>query len=380
MIRKATRLKQVGEYYFSRKLREISELSGLPVLNLGIGNPDLPPSPATIQTLQNSVENHEAHGYQPYNGCPELRQAFAEWYNRYFSVALNSDSEILPLAGSKEGILHISLAFLNPGDNVLIPDPGYRTYSAATQLAGGNPLYYDLFEENNWLPNLEKLALSDLDRVKLMWVNYPHMPTGAKANFELFQQLINFGTKYNILICHDNPYSFILNKEPLSLLSVTGAKETSLELNSLSKSHNMAGWRIGVVVGSAEYVSAILQVKSNMDSGQFLSIQKAAITALKNPQDWIKELNTEYANRKKIVHQILDILGCKYSNNQAGLFVWAQISNEFQNGDEFSDWLLERYRVFVTPGSVFGKNGEKYIRVSLCGNLEILKQVKARLQ
>lgn len=380
MIRKATRLKQVGEYYFSRKLREISELSGLPVLNLGIGNPDLPPSPATIQTLQNSVENHEAHGYQPYNGCPELRQAFAEWYNRYFSVALNSDSEILPLAGSKEGILHISLAFLNPGDNVLIPDPGYRTYSAATQLAGGNPLYYDLFEENNWLPNLEKLALSDLDRVKLMWVNYPHMPTGAKANFELFQQLINFGTKYNILICHDNPYSFILNKEPLSLLSVTGAKETSLELNSLSKSHNMAGWRIGVVVGSAEYVSAILQVKSNMDSGQFLPIQKAAITALKNPQDWIKELNTEYANRKKIVHQILDILGCKYSNNQAGLFVWAQISNEFQNGDEFSDWLLERYRVFVTPGSVFGKNGEKYIRVSLCGNLEILKQVKARLQ
>lgn len=380
MIRKATRLKQVGEYYFSRKLREISELSGLPVLNLGIGNPDLPPSPATIQTLQNSVENHEAHGYQPYNGCPELRQAFAEWYNRYFSVALNSDSEILPLAGSKEGILHISLAFLNPGDNVLIPDPGYRTYSAATQLAGGNPLYYDLFEENNWLPNLEKLALSDLDRVKLMWVNYPHMPTGAKANFELFQQLINFGTKYNILICHDNPYSFILNKEPLSLLSVTGAKETSLELNSLSKSHNMAGWRIGVVVGSAEYVSAILQVKSNMDSGQFLPVQKAAITALKNPQDWIKELNTEYANRKKIVHQILDILGCKYSNNQAGLFVWAQMSNEFQNGDEFSDWLLERYRVFVTPGSVFGKNGEKYIRVSLCGNLEILKQVKARLQ
>lgn len=380
MIRKATRLKQVGEYYFSRKLREISELSGLPVLNLGIGNPDLPPSPATIQTLQNSVENHEAHGYQPYNGCPELRQAFAEWYNRYFSVALNSDSEILPLAGSKEGILHISLAFLNPGDNVLIPDPGYRTYSAATQLAGGNPLYYDLFEENNWLPNLEKLALSDLDRVKLMWVNYPHMPTGAKANFELFQQLINFGTKYNILICHDNPYSFILNKEPLSLLSVTGAKETSLELNSLSKSHNMAGWRIGVVVGSAEYISAILQVKSNMDSGQFLPVQKAAITALKNPQDWIKELNTEYANREKIVHQILDILGCKYSNNQAGLFVWAQISNEFQNGDEFSDWLLERYRVFVTPGSVFGKNGEKYIRVSLCGNLEILKQVKARLQ
>lgn len=380
MIRKATRLKQVGEYYFSRKLREISELSGLPVLNLGIGNPDLPPSPATIQTLQNSVENHEAHGYQPYNGCPELRQAFAEWYNRYFSVALNSDSEILPLAGSKEGILHISLAFLNPEDNVLIPDPGYRTYSAATQLAGGNPLYYDLFEENNWLPNLEKLALSDLDRVKLMWVNYPHMPTGAKANFELFQQLINFGTKYNILICHDNPYSFILNKEPLSILSVTGAKETSLELNSLSKSHNMAGWRIGVVVGSAEYISAILQVKSNMDSGQFLPVQKAAITALKNSQEWIEELNAEYLERKNLIHQIIDRLGCSYSNDQAGLFVWAQIPNDFQNGDEFSDWFLERYRVFVTPGSVFGKNGEKYIRVSLCVNLEILKQVEARLQ
>lgn len=379
MINRAERLKQVGEYYFSQKLREISNLVGLPVLNLGIGNPDLPPSPATIQTLQNSVGNHSVHGYQPYNGSLELRQAFAEWYNQYFSVTLNPDSEILPLAGSKEGILHISLAFLNPGDEVLIPNPGYRTYSAAAQLAGATPKYYDLLEQNDWLPNFDNLMKTNLKQVKLMWINYPHMPTGAKANFDLLQQLINFGTKYNILICHDNPYSFILNEEPLSILSVSGVKETALELNSMSKSHNMAGWRIGVVVGNVEYISAILQVKSNMDSGQFLPVQKAAITALKNSQDWIEELNTEYAKRKKIVHQILDILGCRYSNDQAGLFVWTQIPNDFQNGGEFSDWLLERYRIFVTPGSVFGKNGEKYVRVSLCVNLEILKQVEARL-
>lgn len=379
MISKANRLKQIGEYYFSQKLRELSKLGGLPVLNLGIGNPDLPPSPATIQTLQNSVGNHSVHGYQPYNGSLELRQAFAEWYNRYFSVALNPDSEILPLAGSKEGILHISLAFLNPGDEVLIPNPGYRTYSAAAQLAGATPKYYNLLEKNNWMLNLDNLMCTNLKQVKLMWINYPHMPTGAKANFDLLQQLINFGTKYNILICHDNPYSFILNEEPLSILSVSGAKETALELNSMSKSHNMAGWRIGVVVGSTEYISAILQVKSNMDSGQFLPIQKAAITALKNSQDWMEELNIKYAKRKKNVHKILDILGCRYSNNQAGLFVWAQISNDFQNGDEFSEWLLKHYRIFVTPGSVFGKNGEKYIRVSLCVNLEILKQVEARL-
>ena len=380
MIRKAHRLKYVGEYYFSQKLRELSKLDGLPVLNLGIGNPDLPPSPTTIMTLQNSVGNHTVHGYQPYNGSLELRQAFAKWYKRYFSVALNPGSEILPLAGSKEGILHISLAFLNPGDKVLIPDPGYMTYSSATRLAGAMPIYYDLLEQNDWLPNFDNLMTTNLKQVKLMWVNYPHMPTGAKGSIKLFQQLIDFGNKNNILICHDNPYSFILNDEPLSMLFTSGAKETALELNSMSKSHNMAGWRIGVVVGSAEYISAILQVKSNMDSGQFLPVQKAAITALKNSQDWIKELNTEYAKRKKIVHQILDILECRYLNDQAGLFVWTQIPNDFQNGDEFSDWLLKRHRIFVTPGSVFGKNGEKYIRISLCVNLKILKQVKTRLQ
>lgn len=379
MISKANRLNQVGEYYFSQKLRELSKLGGLPVINLGIGNPDLPPSPATIQTLQNSAENHSVHGYQPHYGSPELRQAFAEWYKQYFNVTVNPISEILPLAGSKEGILHISLAFLNPGDEVLIPDPGYQTYSAAAQLVGANPNYYELHEQNNWLPNFDILVKNNLKQVKLMWVNYPHMPTGAKGNIKLFEQLIDFGNKNNILICHDNPYSFILNEEPLSIISVSGAKEIALELNSMSKSHNMAGWRIGVVVGNAEYISAILQVKSNIDSGQFLPVQKAAITALKNPQGWIEELNTEYANRKKIVHQILDILGCRYSNDQAGLFVWAKISNEFQNGDEFSEWLLERYHIFVTPGSVFGKNGEKYFRISLCVNLEILQQVEARL-
>ena len=380
MINRAERLKQVGEYYFSQQLRKLTALDGPRVLNLGIGNPDLPPSSATIHALQNSVANHTVHGYQSYNGSLELRQAFAVWYKRYFSVILNPDSEILPLTGSKEGILHISLAFLNPGDKVLIPDPGYRIYSAAAQLAGAIPEYYDLLEKNNWILNLDNLMSTNLKQVKLMWVNYPHMPTGAKGSIKLFQQLIDFGNKNNILICHDNPYSFILNDEPLSMLFTSGAKETALELNSMSKSHNMAGWRIGVVVGSAEYISAILQVKSNMDSGQFLPVQKAAITALKNSQDWIKELNTEYAKRKKIVHQILDILECRYLNDQAGLFVWTQIPNDFQNGDEFSDWLLKRHRIFVTPGSVFGKNGEKYIRISLCVNLKILKQVKTRLQ
>lgn len=380
MINKAERLKQVGEYYFSQKQRELSALGKPTVLNLGIGNPDLPPSAATIHALQNSAANDAVHGYQPYNGHPDLRQAFADWYKRYFSVILNPDSELLPLTGSKEGILHISLAFLNPGDKVLIPDPGYITYSSATQLAGAIPKYYDLLEQNDWLPNFNNLMKTNLKQVKLMWINYPHMPTGAKGNIKLFEQLIEFGNKNNILICHDNPYSFILNDRPLSILSIPGAKDISLELNSLSKSHNMAGWRIGIAIGKAHYIDAILQVKSNIDSGQFLPIQQAAIEALHNSPDWLEKLNFKYRERKFLVHQILDILGCRYSNDQAGLFVWAQISKKFQNGDEFSEWLLKRHHIFVTPGSVFGKNGEKYFRVSLCRNLDILKQVKARLQ
>jgi aspartate/methionine/tyrosine aminotransferase len=380
VINKSERLNKVGEYYFSQKLREISALGKPLILNLGIGNPDLPPSSATIHALQNSVVNRAAHGYQPYNGHPDLRQAFAEWYARYFNVILNPDSELLPLTGSKEGILHISLAFLNPGDKVLIPDPGYSTYSSATQLAGAIPKYYDLLEQSDWLPNFDNLTKSNLKQVKLMWVNYPHMPTGAKGNIKLFQQLIDFGNKNNILICHDNPYSFILNDMPLSILSIPGAKDISLELNSLSKSHNMAGWRIGIAAGKADYIDAILQVKSNIDSGQFLPIQQAAIEALHNSQDWLEKLNIEYRERKILVCEVLDILQCKYSREQAGLFVWAQVPKEYVNGDEFSDWLLERNRIFVTPGSVFGKNGEKYIRVSLCTNLEILKQAIGQLQ
>ncbi len=380
MINKAERLKQVGEYYFSRKLRELAALGEPTVLNLGIGNPDLPPSAATIDALQNSVTNHAVHGYQPYNGHPDLRQAFTDWYKQYFKVVINPDSELLPLNGSKEGILHISLAFLNPGDEVLIPDPGYGTYSSAARLAGAIPKYYDLLEQNDWLPNFDNLLKADLRQVKLMWVNYPHMPTGAKGSIKLFQQLIEFGKKNNILICHDNPYSFILNDSPLSILSIPGAKDISLELNSLSKSHNMAGWRIGIAVGKANYIDAILQVKSNIDSGQFFPIQQAAIEALNNSPDWLDKLNFAYRERKLIVFQILDILGCRYSNDQAGMFVWAHISNEYQNGDEFSDWLLKRHHIFVAPGSVFGKNGEKYFRVSLCENLEILNQAKVRLQ
>lgn len=380
MIKKSERLNQVGEYYFSQKLREISAMGEPKVINLGIGNPDLPPSTTTIQTLQVSAEEHTAHGYQPYNGHPDLRQAFADWYKRYFSVNLNPDLELLPLNGSKEGILHVSLAFLNPGDEVLIPDPGYGTYSSATRLAGAIPKYYDLLEQNNWLPNFDNLINTGLKRVKLMWVNYPHMPTGAKGNIKLFQKLIDFGNQNNILICHDNPYSLILNDTPLSILSIPGAKEIAVELNSLSKSHNMAGWRIGIAVGNENYIKAILQVKSNMDSGQFFPIQQAAIITLNGTTDWHENLNSVYEERKTVVHQILDALKCKYTKEQAGLFIWAQVPDGYDSGDDFSGWLLQKYRIFVAPGSIFGENGKNYIRVSLCKDVEILKQIKEQLQ
>ena len=380
MINKSERLNQVGEYYFSQKLREISAMGEPQVINLGIGNPDLPPSLTTIQTLQKSAEDHTIHGYQPYNGHPDLRQAFTDWYKRSFNVNLNPDSELLPLNGSKEGILHISLAFLNPNNEVLIPDPGYGTYSAAARLAGAIPKYYDLLDQNNWLPNFDDLTNTNLKKVKLMWVNYPHMPTGAKGNIKLLQQLSNFGNQNDILICHDNPYSLVLNDAPLSIFSIPGAKDIALELNSLSKSHNMAGWRIGIAVGNANYIEAILRVKSNMDSGQFFPIQQAAINALNCSTDWQENLNSEYNERKFIVYQILDILKCKYTKDQAGLFVWTQVPNDYASSDDFSDWLLQKYRIFVTPGSVFGKNGKNYIRVSLCNDVEILKQVKEKLQ
>ena len=380
MVKKSERLNQVSEYYFSQKSREISAMGEPKVINLGIGNPDLPPPPITIQTLQESAEDPVAHGYQPYNGHPDLRNSYSDWYKRDFNVTLDPDSEVLPLNGSKEGILHISLAFLNPGDEVLIPDPGYGTYSSATHLAGATPRYYDLLEQNNWLPNFKDLLNTDLNRVKLMWVNYPHMPTGAKGNIRLFQKLIDFGNQNNILICHDNPYSFILNDSPLSILAISGAKEIAVELNSLSKSHNMAGWRIGLAAGNAQFIKAILQVKSNMDSGQFYPIQRAASFALENSTEWNRKLNSVYRERKNIVYQILDILKCSYTQDQAGLFIWALVPEDYDTGDDFSDWLLEKHRIFVTPGSVFGKNGKNYIRISLCKDEEILKQIKEKLQ
>jgi len=303
----------------------------------------------------------------------------ANWYQTHYDVPLQPVDEVLPLGGSKEGIVYISLAFLNPGDEVLVPDPGYPTYTSAAYLAGASPKTYDLTEKNGWFPDFDKIVSNGLENVKIMWVNYPHMPTGARGDKNLFNELIAFGKTHEILICHDNPYSFILNEHPKSIFSIPGAKETSLELNSLSKTYNMAGWRVGMVLGKSEFIQPVLEVKSNVDSGLFLPIQKAAIEALNSPTHWMKSLGQEYTIRKQIVHKILDKLGCRYRPDQSGLFVWAKVPKEYEDGDHFSDWLLEKHHVFVTPGSVFGKNGEGFVRVSLCANQEILHQVKERL-
>ncbi|HBY01185.1 MAG TPA: aminotransferase, partial [Rikenellaceae bacterium] len=366
-INPAKRTETVQEYYFSRKLKEIAEIKsrGINVINLGIGSPDTPPSASTIEKLIESSKNPKNHGYQSYNGIPELRNGLADWYKKYFNVELNPKNEILPLMGSKEGIMHISMAFINEGDEVLVPNPGYPTYQSVSNLVGAKIRYYKLKEENNWLPDIEELEKENLDNVKLMWVNYPNMPTGAGSTKELFQNLVDFGLRNNILICNDNPYSFILNDSQLSILEAKGAKEIALELNSLSKSHSMAGWRIGMVAGNEEYINTILKVKSNMDSGMFLPLQQAAVEALKNPEQWFNQNNEVYGERREIVFEILDLLKCKYIRDQTGLFVWAKISDEFENGEKLSDYILKIANVFITPGSVFGSNGDSYIRISL---------------
>jgi len=381
-VKPADRTASVQEYYFSQKLAQIDRMrrEGLDVINLGIGSPDQPPSENTVSALIDEARKPTSHGYQSYSGIPALRKGFADWYKKYFHVSLNPDNEILLLMGSKEGIMHISMAFVNPGDEVLVPDPGYPTYSSVTNLVGGIVRKYELSEENGWLPDLKVLEKSDLSKVKLMWVNYPNMPTGARGSVELFEKLISFSRKHQILLVNDNPYSFILNNDYLSLLQVAGAKETALELNSLSKSHNMAGWRIGMVAGDSDYIKTILKVKSNMDSGMFLGMQMAAVDALKNEESWFNSVNSVYIKRKKIVEEIMDVLNCSYDKSQVGLFVWGRIPEEINNCEGFIEDILNTSHVFITPGFIFGEMGQRYIRISLCANEKRLEEAKERLK
>ncbi len=365
----AKRLEGIGEYYFSQKLREIDAMNaaGKNVISLGIGSPDLPPHPEVIKVLQEESAKPNTHAYQSYKGSPVLRNAIADWYKKWYNVNLNADTEILPLIGSKEGIMHICMTYLNEGDFVLIPNPGYPTYKSAATIAGAKCMEYNLTEENNWLPDFNEIENNlYVNRVKLMFVNYPHMPTGQLASSSMFNQLIIFAKKYNILIVHDNPYSFILNDEPVSLLCMEGAKDCVIELNSLSKSHNMAGWRIGMLCGAKEKIDAVLRFKSNMDSGMFLPLQLAAAKALTLEKDWHDSINKIYKARREKVFELLDLLQCSYSKNQAGMFVWAAIPSNYKDGYELSDKVLYGSNVFITPGGIFGSAGNKYVRVSLC--------------
>ena len=381
-VKPADRINTVEEYYFSRKLRQIDQMrnAGADIISLGIGSPDQPPSDNTIRRLADEARKPGVHGYQSYAGNPALRKAFSDWYFKYFKVRLDPENEILPLMGSKEGIMHISMAFVNTGDEVLVPNPGYPTYSSVTNLVGGKIRYYDLSEKNGWYPDLETLERSDLGKVKLMWTNYPHMPTGTKASAELFRQLVAFSGDHGILLCNDNPYSFILNEEYLSLLAAGGAMETALELNSLSKSHNMAGWRIGMVAGHRDYIKNILKVKSNMDSGMFLPLQLAAVEALNNPPSWYDTVNKVYKERRKTAESIMGLLRCRFSKEQTGLFVWGRIPDEIENCEAFVEEILNKAHVFITPGFIFGSQGDRYIRISLCADNDRLNEAKRRIE
>lgn len=381
-IKPADRVSSVKEYYFSRKLREVAEMNakGMDIISLGIGGPDRMPSSEVITTLAAEAAKEGNHSYQPYVGLPALRQAFAEWYKKWYGVELNPDTEIQPLIGSKEGILHISLAFLNPGDGVLVPNPGYPTYTSVSNLVQAEIFTYDLTEDNGWKPDFDKLETLPLDKIKLMWVNYPHMPTGTPADKELYAKLIDFGKKHNIVIAHDNPYSFILNPNPESILSVPGAKDIAIELNSLSKSHNMAGWRVAMLASNPQFVNWILKVKSNIDSGMFKPVMLAAVKALQSGKEWYDELNEVYSERRKVAEEIATALGCTFDSNQKGLFLWAKVPDDCQSGEKLADDALYKARVFITPGFIFGSNGERYIRISLCANKENMLRALGRLK
>ena len=380
----ANRIGNVQEYYFSVKLKEIAQMNaqGADVINLGIGSPDLPPAKEVTDTLAAEAANPKAHGYQPYVGMPQLREAFAQWYKRWYNVELNPANEVLPLIGSKEGIMHISMAFINEGDAVLVPNPGYPTYSSVSKLVGAKIINYNLKPQQNWQPDFEMLEQQhaageiDLDAVKLMWCNYPNMPTGANGSVELFEKLVAFGKKYNIIICHDNPYSFILNDNPLSILSVEGAKDICIELNSMSKSHNMPGWRIGMLASNKQFVEWILRVKSNMDSGMFRPMQLAAVQALNAPKSWYEQMNRVYAARKALAQAILEKVGAEVAPGQVGLFLWGKVDGK---GVAICDDVLYKAKVFITPGFIFGSNGENYIRISLCANEETLAKALERI-
>ena len=381
-MRTSKRLEGIGEYYFSQKLREIEELNkaGKKIINLGIGSPDLPPLPDVIRVLQEEAAKPNVHAYQGYKGAQVLREAFSEWYRKWYGVRLDAATEILPLIGSKEGIMHICMTYLNKGDQVLIPNPGYPTYRSAVMLAGGKCVEYKLREKNNYEPDLDKIEAGRTRKIKLMFVNYPQMPTGQKASQKLFERIVAFAKQNDIIVVHDNPYSFILNENPASMLSVEGAKDCVIELNSLSKSHNMAGWRVGALCGAKERIEEVLRFKSNMDSGMFLPIQLAAVKALGLGREWHDELNNIYRERRTKVFELLDLLKCRYNPEQVGLFVWAAVPKQYKNGYALSDEVLRESNVFITPGGIFGSAGERYIRISLCGSLERFDEAIQRIR
>lgn len=379
-IKTASRLGEVKEYYFSKKLREIAQLraQGVDIINLGIGSPDqMPPEPVLDELLDVS-RLRDSHGYQSYAGIPALRNAFAHWYDRHFGVSIDPETEVLPLIGSKEGIMHISMTYLETGDEVLVPDPGYPTYQAAAALTGATVRTYDLTAENGWFPDLDLLSSQDLSKVKIMWINYPHMPTGTDANLDFFNRLVAFAKRHEILLCHDNPYAFILTDHPSSIFQAEGAKEVAVELNSLSKTFNMAGWRIGMLAGHKDRMKEVLRFKSNMDSGMFKPVQMAAVKALSLPDSWYEGMNNIYQSRRGIAEELLKSLGCDVDSQQVGMFVWGRIPREFTSGFELADLILDKARVFITPGNIFGKNGAQYVRVSLCSSKEVFNEALER--
>ena len=382
-IKPAERLSLVSEYYFSRKLREVAQMNaeGKDVISLAIGSPDLPPSKQTIETLCEVARRDDAHGYQPTMGTPELRKAMAGFYRRWYGVELDATKEILPLIGSKEGILHVTLAFVNPGEGVLVPNPGYPTYTSLSKILGARIVNYNLCESKGWQPDFDELEAMDLSDVKLMWTNYPNMPTGAPAQMKTYERLVRFATDHHIVVVNDNPYSLILNEHPLSLLQVDGAKECCIEFNSMSKSHNMPGWRVGLCASNAEFISWVLKVKSNVDSGTFRGIQLAAAKAYDNEDDWHREANIGvYRRRRMLAEQIMDTLKCDYDKNQVGMFLWGRIPDKWENAEELTERVLQQARVFITPGFIFGSNGERYIRISLCAKEENIEKALTRIQ
>lgn len=377
----ARRVSEIQEYYFSRRLREVADMRsrGIDVISLGIGGPDCPPPVEAVDTLCDQARRPDTHSYQLSTGLPELRQAFSRWYFRTYGVELNPANEILPLIGSKEGILHISLTFLNPGDGVLVPDPGYPTYTSACRLVGAEIFSYNLTEAGGWQPDFHELERMPLDRIRLMWVNYPHMPTGAPADYSVFERLVDFGRRHGIVIAHDNPYSFILNPTPMSLLQVPGAKDVAIEMNSLSKSHNMAGWRVAMLASNPRFVSWVQKVKSNVDSGQFRPVMLAAAKALDSPRSWYDDLNARYAARRVIAEEIMRTLGCSFDPKQRGMFHWGRIPDSEESGEALADRLLYEARVFIAPGFIFGSNGRRYIRISLCADERNLRRALQRI-